>query len=80
MLRLLLEADESDTIALIHCRGSLSYLSAAREPTVSAEDVVTAVANSGNNISQAASVLGVARTTVYRKLREAQRRNTAGES
>jgi DNA-binding NtrC family response regulator len=79
MLRLVIEAEDSHVISLDHCRGVLSYLTGqgpvAQE--LSPHDVEVAVARSGNNVSQAASALGVARTTVYRKLREAQRRRTA---
>lgn len=81
MLRLLLEAEESNTIHLDHCRGSLAFLATARcAQELTAHDVEIALANSGNNVSQAASKLGVARTTVYRKLREAQQRRASGQA
>ena len=79
ILRLVIEAEDSDVISLDHCRGVLSYLTTNGPVAqdLSPHDVEVAVARSGNNVSQAASSLGVARTTVYRKLREAQRRRSA---
>ena len=81
MLRLVIDAEDSSTIVLEHCRGDLAYLANCGRVghDVSPQDVEAALANSGNNVSQAASTLGVARTTVYRKLREAQRRRASGE-
>jgi DNA-binding NtrC family response regulator len=58
----------------------LAYLATDRiAHDISPHDVEQEMARSGNNISQTANRLGVARTTVYRKLREAQSKRAVGE-
>lgn len=81
MLRLVIEAEGGMTISLDHCRGTLAYLAngARVGQEISVHDVEVALAKTGNNVTHTAANLGVARTTVYRKLREAQRRRASGE-
>jgi DNA-binding NtrC family response regulator len=79
MLRLIIEAEGCAFITLDHCRGTLAYLARIGRDghELSPQDVEVALAKTGNNVTHTAANLGVARTTVYRKLREAQQRRAS---
>jgi DNA-binding NtrC family response regulator len=75
LLRLLIEADGADTLGLEHCRDDLGYLRHLRPCTpekagpLTREVIESALARAGGNVSRAAALLGVDRTTLHRKRR-----------
>jgi DNA-binding NtrC family response regulator len=75
MHRLVLEAEPGERISLKHCRGPLQHIATLTRDSqeIALSDVEEAIAQAGNNVSRAATSLGVARTTVYRKLRQLRR-------
>lgn len=71
MHRLVLEAEGDSVITLAHCRDDLGYLrdsAATPSATLTLEEMESAIARAGNNVSRAAKSLGIDRTTLYRKL------------
>jgi DNA-binding NtrC family response regulator len=73
--RLLIEAEGADTLGLEHCRDDLAYLrhppaGAVEKPgPLTREAIESALARAGGNVSRAAALLGVDRTTLHRKRR-----------
>jgi DNA-binding NtrC family response regulator len=68
--RLLLEAEGELVITLAHCRDNLAYLcdrSRRRACALTLEEIETAIADAGNNVSRAAALLGMDRTTLHRR-------------
>jgi DNA-binding NtrC family response regulator len=78
MHRLVLEAEAGEALGLHHCRGSIRYLVEFDRDAddIDLVELERAMARSGNNVSRAASALGIARTTVYRRLRQLQSERT----
>jgi DNA-binding NtrC family response regulator len=69
--RLLVEAEGASLVTLAHCRGTLAYLQhvAGTTEPMSDADIADAIGKSGGNVSRAARLLGVDRTTLYRRRR-----------
>ena len=73
--RLMVEAEGAHTLGLDHCGDDLAFLlrpaaDAVQRPAPLTLDVITsALSRTGGNVSRAAALLGVDRTTVHRKLK-----------
>lgn len=69
--RLLVEAEGASELTLEHCRGPLAYLAESqRDPEgPSLEQIDAAMTRSNQNATQAARLLGIDRTTLYRRRR-----------
>jgi two-component system NtrC family response regulator len=80
--RLLVEAEGAATITLEHCRDDLEYLRMGirRFGTPTLDDIETAIALAGNNVSRAARALGVDRTTLHRKRNLLRQSESNGEA
>lgn len=75
--RLLVEAEEEPMIQLTHCRDVLAYLRRLDQnddPRLTDESVMRALQSAGGNVSAAARLLGVDRSTVHRFQRRAKSR------
>jgi DNA-binding NtrC family response regulator len=79
MHRIVLEADGAPVLTLEHCRGALEYLVAhARDPQqITLGDIESALVTTGRNVSRAAELLGVDRTTLYRTRRRLEMHATS---
>lgn len=69
--RLLIEAEGAPVVGLDHCRGTLAYLKAESRngDGPNHAEIAAAMARANNNASLAARLLGIDRTTLYRRRR-----------